>query len=327
MFNGILIQKDEQGYRAALQQIDESVLPAGDVTVQVAWSTLNYKDGLAMTGKSPVVRRFPMIPGIDFAGTVVESQNPAWKVGDSVVLNGWGVGENHCGGLAEIARVPGQWLVRRPETLSERQTMAIGTAGYTAMLCVMELEKHGLQPGEGEILVTGANGGVGSVAIALLSKLGYRVVASTGRPSETKHLQALGAETIIDRNELSAPGKPLGKERWSGVIDTVGSHTLANACATTVYGGAVAACGLAGGMDLPSTVAPFILRGVTLYGIDSVQAPLPLREKAWARLAQDLDMAKLESITTEIALDQALAQAEPLLAGQIRGRLVVKVQG
>lgn len=325
MFNGILIQKDEQGYRATLQAIDEAILPEGDVTVRVAWSTLNYKDGLAITGKSPVVRRFPMIPGIDFAGTVIESQNPAWKVGDSVVLNGWGVGETRCGGLAEVARVPGEWLVRRPESLSERQSMAIGTAGYTAMLCVMALEKHGLQPGEGEILVTGANGGVGSVAIVLLSKLGYRVVASTGRLSEAEHLQSLGAETVIDRNELSSPGKPLGKERWAGVIDTVGSHTLANACATTVYGGAVAACGLAGGMDFPSTVAPFILRGVTLYGIDSVYAPLTVREKAWARLALDLDLAKLESVTSEITLNQVVDQAEPLLAGQVRGRLVVKV--
>jgi len=325
MFNGILIQKDEQGYRATLQAIDEAILPEGDVTVRVAWSTLNYKDGLAITGKSPVVRRFPMVPGIDFAGTVIESQNPAWNVGDSVVLNGWGVGETRCGGLAEVARVPGEWLVRRPESLTECQSMAIGTAGYTAMLCVMALEKHGLQPGEGEILVTGANGGVGSVAIALLSKLGYRVVASTGRLSEAEHLQSLGAEMVIDRNELSSPGKPLGKERWAGVIDTVGSHTLANACATTVYGGAVAACGLAGGMDFPSTVAPFILRGVTLYGIDSVYAPLTVREKAWARLALDLDLAKLESVTSEIILNQVVAQAESLLAGEVRGRLVVKV--
>lgn len=325
MFQGILINKDEAGYRAALQTIDESVLPEGDVTVRVDWSTLNYKDGLAITGRSPVVRRFPMIPGIDFAGTVSESQHPLWQPGDRVILNGWGVGETHCGGLAEQARVKGDWLVRLPEAFTPRQAMAIGTAGYTAMLCVMALQKHGILPSDGDILVTGANGGVGSVAIALLAKLGYRVVASTGRMNEADYLTGLGAAAVIDRAELSAPGKPLGKERWAGVVDTVGSHTLANACAGTRYGGAVAACGLAGGMDFPSSVAPFILRGVTLYGIDSVMAPLPLRQQAWARLAEDLDLAKLEAMTQEIALADAIPVAEKLLAGQVRGRVVVKI--
>jgi acrylyl-CoA reductase (NADPH) len=325
MFQGILINKDDTGYRAELQSIDESGLPDGDVMIQVAWSTLNYKDGLAITGRSPVVRRFPMVPGIDFAGTVTERRHPAWQPGDQVILNGWGVGETHWGGLAEQARVKGDWLVRLPAGFSPRQAMAIGTAGYTAMLCVMALEKHGVQPGDGEILVTGANGGVGSVAIALLAGRGYTVTASTGRPAEAAYLNALGAQAVIDRNELSAPGKPLGKERWAGVIDTVGSHTLANACATTRYGGAVAACGLAGGMDFPATVAPFILRGITLYGIDSVMAPLALRQQAWQLLERDLDTNKLDAMTTEITLDQAPAFAEKLMAGDVRGRLAVKV--
>ena len=325
MFKGILITKDEAGYKAQVQQIDEATLPEGDVTVRVEWSTLNYKDGLAITGKSPVVRRFPMVPGIDFAGTVSESSNPTWKPGDKVVLNGWGVGETHCGGLAEMARVKGEWLVPLPKNFSARQAMAIGTAGYTAMLCVLALEKHGIKPADGEILVTGANGGVGSVAIALLAKLGYKIVASTGRTSEAEHLKALGASDIIDRAELSAPGKPIGKERWAGVVDTVGSHTLANACATTKYRGAVAACGLAGGMDFPATVAPFILRGVTLYGIDSVMAPLAVRLEAWERLGRDLDPAKLESITREIGLAEALAVGAELLEGKVRGRVVVDV--
>jgi acrylyl-CoA reductase (NADPH) len=325
MFKGILITKDEAGYKAQVQQIDEATLPEGDVTVRVEWSTLNYKDGLAITGKSPVVRRFPMVPGIDFAGTVSESSNPAWKPGDKVVLNGWGVGETHCGGLAEMARVKGEWLVPLPKNFSARQAMAIGTAGYTAMLCVLALEKHGIKPADGEILVTGANGGVGSVAIALLAKLGYKIVASTGRTSEVEHLKALGASDIIDRAELSAPGKPIGKERWAGVVDTVGSHTLANACATTKYRGAVAACGLAGGMDFPATVAPFILRGVTLYGIDSVMAPLAVRQEAWERLSRDLDPAKLESITREIGLEDTLTVGAELLEGKVRGRVVVNV--
>lgn len=327
MFQGILITKDDAGYRAGLQAIDEAVLPEGDVTVRVAWSTLNYKDGLAITGRSPVVRRFPMIPGIDFAGTVESSSHPAWKAGDQVVLNGWGVGEVHCGGLAEVARVKGDWLVRLPAAFTTRQAMAIGTAGYTAMLCVLALEKHGIKPGDGEILVTGANGGVGSVAIALLAQLGYTVVASTGRVAESDYLTRLGAASVIDRKDLSEPGKPIGKERWAGVIDTVGSHTLVNACATTRYRGAVAACGLAGGMDFPATVAPFILRGITLYGIDSVMAPQAVRVEAWERLARDLDASKLEAITSEVALPDAVAVAEKLLAAQVRGRVVVKVGG
>lgn len=325
MFRGILITKDDAGYRAALQNIDESVLPDGDVTVRVEWSTLNYKDGLAISGKSPVVRRFPMVPGIDFAGAVVESSNSAWKAGDKVILNGWGVGETHCGGLAEVARVKGEWLIPLPMVFTTRQAMAIGTAGYTAMLCVLALENHGIKPQDGEILVTGANGGVGSVAIALLAKLGYTVVASTGRTTEADYLMALGASHVIDRCELAAPGKPIGKERWAGVIDTVGSHTLANACATTKYCGAVAACGLAGGMDFPATVAPFILRGVTLYGIDSVMAPINVRQVAWQRLSRDLDIAKLETITHEIGLSEAIAVGTELLEGKVRGRVVVDV--
>ena len=326
MFKAILITKDDtSGYKAELQQVDDAVLPEGDVTVRVEWSTLNYKDGLAITGKSPVVRRFPMVPGIDFAGSVTASSNPAWKVGDQVVLNGWGVGETHCGGLGEMARVKGDWLVALPKGISARQTMAIGTAGYTAMLCVMALEKHGVKPENGEILVTGANGGVGGVAIALLAKLGYNVVASTGRMEEAEHLKALGATTVIDRAALSAPGKAIGKERWAGVVDPVGSHTLANACATTKYGGAVAACGLAGGMDFPASVAPFILRGITLYGIDSVMAPMALRQQAWTRLAKDLDMAKLDSITKEIGMDAVIPTAAALLEGKVRGRVVVNV--
>ena len=326
MFKAILITKDDAGYQARLQDVDDAVLPEGDVSVDVEFSTLNYKDGLAITGKSPVVRRFPLVPGIDFAGTVSASSNPAWHVGDRVILNGWGVGETHCGGLAQKARVKGEWLVALPKKFTARQAMAIGTAGYTAMLCVLALEKHGVTPADGEILVTGANGGVGSIAIALLARLGYPVVASTGRVAEADHLRALGAAEVIDRQELSSPGKPLGKERWAGVIDTVGSHTLANACATTRYHGAIAACGLAGGMDFPSSVAPFILRGITLYGIDSVMAPLALRQEAWLRLERDLDVAKLESITAEIALSEALTVAGELLEGKVRGRVVVDVK-
>lgn len=325
MFKGILINKDAACYRAAVQEIDESSLPEGDVSVSVEWSTLNYKDGLAITGKIPVVRSFPMVPGIDFAGTVTESRHPNWQVGDKVVLNGWGVGETHWGGLAQKARVRGDWLVPLPKVFSARQAMAIGTAGYTAMLCVLALERHGIKPASGEILVTGANGGVGSVAIALLAKLGYEVVASTGRASEEAHLKALGASAIIDRSELSAPGKPLGKERWAGVVDAVGSHTLANACATTKYRGAVAACGLAQGMDFPSSVAPFILRGVTLYGIDSVMAPLPVRLEAWERLGRDLEITRLDAIVREIGLGEAVAVAAELLDGKVRGRVVVDV--
>ena len=325
MFKGILLTKTDGVQAAAVQSVDDAVLGEGDVTVGVEWSTLNYKDGLAITGKSPVVRRFPLVPGIDFAGRVYSSQHPRWKVGDQVILNGWGVGESHSGGLAQTARVKGDWLVALPAALSTRQAMAIGTAGYTAMLCVMALEKHGVKPDAGEVLVTGANGGVGSVAVSLLAQLGYSVTASTGRLQETAYLQALGATKVIDRAELSAPGKPLAKERWAAVVDSVGSHTLANACAATHYGGAVAACGLAQGMDFPGSVAPFILRGITLYGIDSVMAPLALREEAWARLARDLDRAKLDAITTEIALEDAIAVAADLLAGKVRGRVVVKL--
>jgi acrylyl-CoA reductase (NADPH) len=325
VFKGILVTKDEAGYRSTLTHIEDTVLPEGDVTVQVEWSTLNYKDGLAITGQSPVVRRFPMVPGIDFAGTVSQSSHPNWKAGDKVILNGWGVGETHCGGLAEVARVKGEWLIALPEGLSNRQAMEIGTAGYTAMLCVIALQKHGVAPKDGEILVTGANGGVGSIAVALLAKLGYTVVASTGRTAEADFLKTLGASQVIERSVLSTPGKPMGKERWAGVIDTVGSHTLANACATTQYGGAVAACGLAGGMDFPATVVPFILRGITLYGIDSVMAPLSLRQQAWQRLAAELDMAKLDVIAREIGLSEVISVAKDLLQGKVRGRVLVDV--
>lgn len=325
MYKALQINKDDAGYRTELTDLDESALPEGDVTVQVAWSTLNYKDGLAITGKGPVVRKFPLTPGIDLAGTVLESNHPCWKTGDKVVLNGWGVGETHSGCLAQKARLNGNWLVPLPKAFSERQAMAIGTAGYTAMLCVLALEKHGIKPSDGEILVTGANGGVGSVAIMLLAKLGYTVIASTGRPEEEPHLKALGAAGIIDRKELSEPGKPLGKERWAGVVDSVGSTTLANACATTKYAGALAACGLAGGADFPSTVMPFILRGVTLYGIDSVMAPIERRVEAWQRLARDLDITKLEANTTEIGLQDAIDVAAKLLEGKVRGRVVVDV--
>ena len=330
MFNALVITKPESGYRCEPSALDEAQLPAsGDVTVRIAWSTLNYKDGLAITGKSPVVRSFPMVPGIDFAGTVTHSDHPRWKAGDRVLLNGYGVGENHWGGLAQMARVKGDWLLALPDTLSERDAMAVGTAGYTAMLCVMALQKHwleaGVAPGSGEVLVTGANGGVGSVAISLLAGLGHTVVASTGRLQEADYLKSLGASSVIDRNELSTAGKPLQKERWIGVVDSVGSHTLANACAAVRYGGAVAACGLAQGMDLPASVAPFILRGITLYGIDSVMAPMPRRVAAWESLARTLDRRQLAGITKEIGLKDAVGAASELLAGQVRGRLVVNV--
>jgi acrylyl-CoA reductase (NADPH) len=328
MFKALLIEKDDAGHRATVKDVDDAQLPEvaeGAVTVRVDYSTINYKDGLAITGKSPVVRKFPLVAGIDFAGVVETSHHAAWSPGDKVVLNGWGVGESHWGGLAQRARVKGDWLVALPEGLSTRQAMAIGTAGYTAMLCVLALEGHGLTPDSGDILVTGANGGVGSVAIALLSKLGYRVVASTGRLDAANALKKLGAAEVISRDELSAPGKPLAKERWAGVVDAVGSHTLANACAGTKYRGAVAACGLAQGMDFPASVAPFILRGVTLYGIDSVMAPATLRKRAWERLARDLDAAKLEGMTHEIGLGDAIAAGSDILAGKIAGRVVVDV--
>jgi acrylyl-CoA reductase (NADPH) len=326
MFKAILLTKTDAGQSAQVAELDEAQLPEGDVTVRVEYSTVNYKDGLAITGKGPVVRKFPMVPGIDLAGTVEASGDPEWKPGAKVVLDGFGIGEAHWGGLAERARVKGAWLVPLAAPLSTRQAMAIGTAGYTAMLSVLALERHGVRPGDGEVLVTGASGGVGSVAIAVLAKLGYRVVASTGRAAEADWLTSLGAAEVMDRAQLSAPGKPLGKERWAGAIDCVGSHTLANVCATTRYRGAVAACGLAQGMDFPATVAPFILRGVTLYGIESVMAPRPLRLEAWSRLARDLDPAKLAAITTELPLAGAIQAASEILAGKIRGRLVVDVR-
>ena len=325
MFQAILVEREPPPYRASLKKLNESQLPAGDVTVRVEYSTLNYKDALAITGKGPVVRQFPLVPGIDFAGTVEESSNPGFKRGDKVLLNGWGVGESHWGGLSQIARVKGEWLIPLPGALTARQAMAVGTAGYTAMLCVMALERHGLTPGDGEILVTGAAGGVGSVAVALLSKLGFRVAAMTGRPAESDFLRDLGAAEIVDRAAYAAAGKPLTKERWAGAIDVVGSHTLANVCASVRYGGVVAACGLAGGMDFVGTVAPFILRGITLAGIDSVMRPRPDRVEAWRRLSRDLELNKLELLTVEISLAEALERAALFLAGQIRGRLVVDV--
>ena len=324
-FKAIRIDKDDNGYRAALTDFAEHDLMEGDVTVVVSHSCVNYKDGLAITGKSPVVRRFPMIPGIDFAGVVASSSNKNFKEGDKVILNGWGVGETHMGGYAQKARVKGEWLTPLPAGLSPAEAMAIGTAGYTAMLCVLALEKHGLTPDRGPALVTGAAGGVGSVAIALLAKLGWHVIASTGRASEEVYLRGLGANEIIDRGELSAPGRPLGKERWAAAVDSVGSVTLANVLAQTKYAGAVAACGLAQGMDLPATVAPFILRGVSLLGVDSVMAPQTLRREAWARLAKDLDRAKLAAMTTTVKLADTPRVAADILAGQTRGRVVVEV--
>jgi len=324
-FKAIRIDKAEKGTTAALAQFDEAELMEGDVTVAVEWSTLNYKDGLAVTGKAPVVRRFPMIAGIDFAGTVEQSSHPDWKSGDKVVCTGWGLGETHLGAYAERARVKGDWLVRLPDGLSAREAMAIGTAGFTAMLAVLALEKHGLSPKSGPMVVTGAAGGVGSVATAVLAKLGYQVIASTGRMSEAPYLKSLGAAEVIDRNELSGPAKPLARERWAGGVDSVGSNTLANLLSMTKYGGAISACGLAAGMDLPSSVAPFILRGVCLLGIDSVMCPLGPRKAAWERLARDLDRAKLSEITHEIPLDQVLGMGDKILAGQVRGRIVVKI--
>ena len=327
MFNAILIERDAQGYRAELKSLDESALPPGDVTVNVEYSTLNYKDGLAITGKAPVVRQFPMVPGIDFAGSVEHSDNAAYRAGDMVLLNGWGVGESHWGGLAQKARVKGEWLIPLPMAFTTRQAMAIGTAGYTAMLCVMALERHGLTPVGGEILVTGAAGGVGSVAVAVLSKLGFKVAAVTGRPAEAEFLQQLGAAEILDRSLFATAGKPLAKERWAGAIDVVGSHTLANVCASLRYGGVVAACGLAGGMDFPASVAPFILRGVTLAGVDSVMRPRADRIEAWNRLGEDLDMEKLALLAQEISLSQVPATAPLLLEGKVRGRVVVNTHG
>ena len=327
-FKAIICNKTESAYTATIETVGEDALVSTgdqDVLVKIAYSTINFKDGLAITGRSPILRKFPMSPGIDFSGTVETSGHPLFKAGDAVVLTGWGVGETHPGGLAQYAKVKGDWLVAKPAGLSLKQTMAIGTAGYTAMLCVLAIEKHVVKPQDGEVLVTGAAGGVGSIAVAVLAKLGYTVVASTGRLSESDYLKSLGATAIMDRNELASPGKPLGKERWAAVVDTVGSHTLANACATTRWDGAVAACGLAQGMDFPATVAPFILRGVTLYGINSVTTPRLKREMVWQRLAKDLPIDKLDAMTQEIPLTRALSIAPEILAGQVRGRLVVNV--
>ena len=323
MFKALLLENTD-GFKASVVQVDDAQLPEGDVTVSVAYSTLNFKDGLAITNKSPVVRSWPMVAGIDGAGTVLESTHPQWKAGDKFVHNGWGVAETRWGCLAEKARLKGDWLVKLPAAFNARQAMAIGTAGYTAMLCVLALEDHGVKPGAGEVLVTGATGGVGSVAIALLGQLGYTVVAATGKTSEEAYLRSLGAASIIDRATLSAPGKPFQKERWAGVVDAVGSHTLANALAQTRYGGVVAACGLAQGMDLPTSVMPFILRGVTLAGVDSVMAPLAKRQRAWDRLAKDLNLALLETMIEEVPLEGAIAKAQHLMDGKVRGRVVVK---
>ncbi len=324
-FKAIRIDKADKGTTAQLTQFDEAELMEGDVTVRVEWSTLNYKDGLALTGKAPVVRRFPMIAGIDFAGTVEQSSHPQWKAGDKVVCTGWGMGETHLGAYAEKARVKGDWLVALPQGLSARDAMAIGTAGFTAMLSVLALEKHGVSPKSGPVVVTGAAGGVGSVAIAVLSKLGYHVIASTGRASEADYLKEIGATEVIDRNELSGAAKPIARERWAGGVDSVGSTTLANLLSMTKYGGAIAACGLAAGMDLPSSVAPFILRGVCLLGIDSVMCPIEPRKAAWQRLASDLDRTKLSEITHEILLSDVPEWGAKILAGQVRGRTVVKI--
>lgn len=327
MFKAVFLQKNEQGeFKASVQELDEGQLPgSGDVLVQISHSTLNYKDGLAICNKSPVVRQWPMVAGIDGAGTVLESAHSGFKPGDEVILNGFGVGETHWGCLAEKAKLKGDWLIKRPEGLSAAQAMAIGTAGYTAMLCVLGLEKSGVKPENGEVLVTGATGGVGSIAIVLLNKLGYTVVATSGKPEQAEFLKGLGASEVLDRKLLSEPGKPLQRERWAGVVDCVGSHTLANACAQTKYGGTVTACGLAQGMDLPSSVAPFILRGVALKGIDSVMAPLAVREEAWRRLASDLDLNKLNDLTRTLSLEGAIEAAAEIMAGTNTGRVLIKI--
>jgi acrylyl-CoA reductase (NADPH) len=324
-FKALLATKTDAGQKLAWTELGEADLMDGDVVVRVSHSTVNYKDGLALTGKAPVIRRWPMIPGIDFAGTVVSSTHADFKAGDAVILNGWGVGETHYGGYAQLARVKGDWLVKKPAGFTAAETMAIGTAGYTAMLCVLALERHGVTPARGPVLVTGAAGGVGSVAIALLAKLGYQVIASTGRAAEAAYLKGLGVAEVIDRAELAGPARPLGKERWAGAVDAVGSHTLANALSMTKYGGTVAACGLAQGMDLATSVAPFILRGVTLAGVDSVMAPKPARIEAWSRLARDLDKAKLKAMTVTKPASEVQALAPQILAGQVRGRIVVEL--
>mgnify|MGYP001197292526 FL=1 len=324
-FKAIVIDKSDAGQTVRLTDFDEKDLMDGDVTVRLEYSTVNYKDGLAVTGKAPVVRRFPMIAGVDFAGTVESSSHPNWQPGDKAILNGWGLGETHLGAYAEKARVKGDWLVRLPPGMTTRDAMAIGTAGYTAMLAVMALERAGLDPSRGPMIVTGAAGGVGSVATAVLAKLGYSVIASTGRPEEADYLKRLGAAEVIERKELMGPPRPLGKERWAGGVDAVGSTTLANVLSMTRYGGAVAACGLAGGMDLPASVAPFILRGVSLLGIDSVMCPLPMRQEAWRRLETALDRAKIAAMTSEIGLGDVIAAGRNIVEGRVRGRIVVKI--
>jgi acrylyl-CoA reductase (NADPH) len=325
-FKAILISRDaEKRQSVAVTQLTEADLMDGDVTVSIEATTINYKDGLAITGKAPVIRRFPLVPGIDFAGTVISSSHPGWKSGDKVILNGWGTGETHHGAFAERSRVKGDWLVPLPESMTAKDAMAVGTAGYTAMLAVMALERHGITPERGPVVVTGAAGGVGSVAISILSRLGFHVIASTGRLSESDYLTRLGAAEIIAREELSGPAKPLARERWAGGVDSVGSHTLANVLSMTSYGGAIAACGLAGGMDLPSSVAPFILRGVSLLGIDSVMAPREIRLEAWRRIATLLDHEKLSAMSTTIGFDGILAAAHDIVEGRIRGRVVVEM--
>lgn len=325
MFSAIVIDKTDAGQTVALQQLDEGALPEGDVTIDVTYSTLNFKDALAITGSSPIAKKYPMVPGIDLVGTVTESASDEWKAGDTVLLNGWGVGEGHWGGLSQKARLKGEWLIPLPAAFTPAQAMAIGTAGYTAALCVDALVDWGVTPEQGEVLVTGATGGVGSVAIVLLKKLGFSVAALTGKPAEADYLKALGAETIIDRAELSEKGRPLQKERWAGVVDAAGSHTLANACAQTKYGGAVAACGLAQGFDLPVTVMPFILRGVSLLGIESVNAPRAKRLKAYERLARDLDPASLDSIAQTVGLTEVIDVAAKFMSGEVKGRYIVDV--
>lgn len=324
-FKALLATKDGSGQKAAWTELTSADLMDGDVDVRITHTTINYKDGLALTAKAPIIRRFPLIPGIDFAGTVTASRHADFAPGDDVILNGWGVGETHHGGYSQMARVKGAWLIKRPGGISAAECMAIGTAGYTAMLAVLALEAHDVTPPSGPVLVTGAAGGVGSIAVSVLAKLGYHVIGSTGRPQEEGFLKSLGCSEVIAREELSAPARPLGKERWAGGIDVAGSHTLANALSMTRYGGCIAAAGLAQGMDLASSVAPFILRGVTLAGIDSVMCPLPRRERAWARLATDLDKAKLRSLTVSRPLEDVVALAPEILAGKVRGRVVFEV--
>ncbi|MXQ12958.1 MDR family oxidoreductase [Microvirga makkahensis] len=324
-FKALVIDKTDAGQTVGFREFDEADLMDGDVTIRVSHSTLNYKDGLALTGKAPVVRRFPMIPGVDLVGTVEASSHPEFKGGDAVILNGWGLGETHLGAYAQKVRVKGDWLIPLPEGLTPQQSMAIGTAGYTAMLCLMALEKHGLTPERGPAIVTGAAGGVGSVAVALLAQAGWHVIAATGRPQEAAYLKSLGAAEILERSDLAGPVRPLGKERWAAGIDTIGSVPLANVISMTRYGGAVAACGLAAGMDLPASVAPFILRGVSLLGVDSVMAPRPLRIEAWNRLAQELDLAKLASMTSIIPLEEVMEAGSRIVAGQVKGRVVVEI--